>query len=124
MPHTILYVEDNLILRDVIKETLELEGWRVDACEDGTTALEKLKGNNHYDLLLLDNDLPGVGGLQLIRHTVRLTHRTHLPVVMISAGDVKREARDAGAREFLRKPDDIYEIVKTIRRWLADPGEE
>ncbi|MGI8654577.1 MAG: response regulator [Pyrinomonadaceae bacterium] len=124
MPHTILYVEDNLILRHTIKETLELEGWRVDACEDGTTALEKLKSDNHYDLLLLDNDLPGVGGLELIRHSGRLIHRRHMPVVMISAGEVEREARDAGAHEFLRKPDGIYEIVETISRLLADSGEE
>lgn len=124
MPHTILYVEDNRILRDVIKETLELEGWRVDACEDGTAALEKLKSDNHYDLLLLDNDLPGVGGLELICHTGRLIHRRHMPVVMISAGEVEREARAAGAHEFLRKPDGIYEIVETIRRWLADSSKE
>jgi CheY-like chemotaxis protein len=54
----ILYVEDFLPVRLIVKETLELEGWRVEGCDDGLTALSRIESREPYDLLLLDDDLP------------------------------------------------------------------
>jgi CheY-like chemotaxis protein len=67
-PTTILCVEDNKLILGAIRETLEMEGWLVEACEDGITALEKINSSAYYDLIILDNDLPGVSGLELLQH--------------------------------------------------------
>jgi two-component system chemotaxis response regulator CheY len=113
----ILYVEDNELVLHGVKDTLEQEeGWRVDACADGTTALTKLESGAHYDLLLFDNELPGVDGLTLIRRARELPHRRHLPIAMLSASHIKADALRAGADEFLKKPDDITKITEHVRR--------
>lgn len=119
MTPTILIVEDNKMVLSVVRETLELEGWRVDAWEDGCAALRILESSKHYDLLLLDNDLPGVSGLRLIQHARQLLHRRQTPIIMLSAGLHQAEARLAGADAFLRKPEDISAIVERVTLLLA-----
>lgn len=82
-------------------ETFELEGWRVSSCEDSCAALRMIASGRHYDLLTLDNDLPGASGLDVIRHARQLLQRRHTPIIMLSAGLHQAEARRAGADDFL-----------------------
>jgi CheY-like chemotaxis protein len=120
MPHaTILYAEDNHMLRLTITEMLEEEGWSVDACSDGNSAMKRIAGGVAYDLLLLDNDLPGVSGLELARCARRLLPYARTPIIMLSAGDHGEEARRAGADEFLRKPDDVARLVEVVASLIA-----
>jgi len=51
----------------VVKDTLESEGWQVEVCANGAEALQRIKSDAHYDLLLLDYDLPGLNGIGLLR---------------------------------------------------------
>ncbi|MDT7777997.1 MAG: two-component system, OmpR family, response regulator [Acidobacteriota bacterium] len=117
-PVTILLVEDNPVVADAIRDTLESEGWHVEAYLDGREALEKVAGPDHFDLLLLDEDLPGMGGLELARRARSLGHRRSTPVVVISATNCRTAAREAGADAFLKKPQDILALVPTITRLL------
>lgn len=118
MPTRILYVEDNRLLLQTIRETFEMEGWRVDVCHDGINALARIRSAEAYDLLLIDNDLPGVKGLELTRQARLLPHRATTPIVIISATDVELEARLAGADAFLSKPGDIPSIIQIITQLL------
>lgn len=115
---TILYAESHEAVRSALKETFELEGWRVDACADGRDALAGLEGGERYDLLLLDDDLPGVRGLELARRARLLSQHERTPVVVTSSDDVGAEARRAGANAFLRKPDCIRHITLTVAQLL------
>jgi DNA-binding NtrC family response regulator len=63
---TILYVEDNQLLLRTMKETLTIAGWRVEPCDDGAKALARIESDEPFDLLLLDSNLPGVSGIELI----------------------------------------------------------
>lgn len=116
---TILLVEDNRMVAETLKETLEAYGWRVEACAEGTGALRALESDARFDLLLLDNDLPGVTGTELVRLARKLTHRRRTPIVMLSASDVEDEARRVGADVFLGKPDGVPVIAETITRLLG-----
>jgi CheY-like chemotaxis protein len=118
-PPTILCVEDNKLILGALKDTLELEGWHVEGCQDGTTALVKINTHAHYDLITLDHDLPGVSGLELLRHARTLTHRRLTPIVMCSASNIERETRLAGANAFMKKPDGLKAITETVARLLA-----
>jgi two-component system chemotaxis response regulator CheY len=69
--------------------------------------------------MIFDNELPGVNGIELIRQTRQLPHRQQVPIIMLSAGDVEREAKRVGANAFLRKPEDMAAIAETIARLLA-----
>ena len=110
----ILHVEDNDLVAGLAKEMLETQGWQVDNCKDGNDALERIRGNAQYDLLLLDYDLPGVNGLELVRRAQNLAHRAHTPIVMLSATPIHAAAREAGADVFLQKPQDVTSLVETI----------
>src|SRR5205085_5125308 len=70
-PATVLHVEDNKMVADAVRDTLEIEGLSVVTCGDGAKALRMLEGKENYDLLLLDNELPHVNGIELIRRASR-----------------------------------------------------
>jgi two-component system chemotaxis response regulator CheY len=117
-PVSILFAEDDRIVADTARETLELEGWSVETCVDGGTALRRIESRDHFDLLLLDNGLPGMRGIELVRRARQLPHRRHTPIVMFSASDLAGDARNAGADAFLKKPNDVTALVGTINRLL------
>jgi two-component system chemotaxis response regulator CheY len=120
----ILLVEDNQIVAGAVRETLELKEWKVETCTDGTAALERIAGDTHYDLLLLDYKLPDVDGLQLVKQARQLVHRSQTPIIMFSASPVEAAARDVGVDVFLRKPQDIGSLVETISRLLEEREQE
>lgn len=70
----------------------------------------------------MDNELPGVSGLELVRRLRPLEHRRHIPAVVLSAGECGAGARRAGADEFLLKPEGIGTLAETIGRLLAAPS--
>ena len=113
-PLNILYAEDDAWLALSVSEMLEEEGWRVKICESGLAALEEIENRENYDLLLLDNHLPGVSGVELVRRARLLAHRRQTPIIIISASEFGREARRAGADLFLKKPFNISEIAEQI----------
>lgn len=114
----ILHVEDDGVIGGVVKETLALEGWEVETCEDGAAAMKKIAGTARYDLLLLDYQLPGLSGVQLAQQARGLAHRRATPIVILSATLDEATAGMAGADAFLRKPEDITAVRQTIARLL------
>ncbi|MCA1613057.1 MAG: response regulator [Acidobacteria bacterium] len=118
-PKIILYVEDDALLRLTVAELLEERGWRVEVCADGLAALTRIEGGEHFDLLLLDNGLPGVGGVELARRARLLAHRRGTPVVVYSASECGAEARAAGAVAFLRKPQDMGRLCEVVASFVG-----
>lgn len=115
----ILHVEDNELVAAAVKETLELEGWTIQSIAEGNAALERLLSETHYDVLIFDNELPGISGLELLREARRLPQWQQTPVIMLTASDVEKEARRNGANAFLRKPEEINMITETIAGLLT-----
>lgn len=116
---SILLVEDNQIVTNLLKDVLESEGWLVESHKDGVSALLKLENSDRYDLILTDNDMPGICGFELIRRVRALPHRQQTPIIMLSANAYQAEAIHAGADAFLRKPEDVFAIPQTISRLLG-----
>jgi CheY-like chemotaxis protein/tetratricopeptide (TPR) repeat protein len=114
----ILHVEDNTLVADMVKDTLELEEWKVITCADGAIALSQIMSNARYDLMILDNDLPNINGLELVRQARLLKHRKNTPIIMLSASDIEREAWKAGVDAFLKKPKDISQLTALVKRLL------
>lgn len=114
----ILHVEDNEVIAAMVKEMFEHQGWLVETCANGTLALEKISQEEKYNLLLVDYDLPGINGLEIITRAREMDHRCGIPIVVLAASPVEAAARDAGADLFLRKPQDITSLVETINGFL------
>jgi CheY-like chemotaxis protein len=116
---SILHVEDHTVVADAVKETLEGEEWRVETCATGAAALENLESGARFDVLIFDNKLPDINGVELVRRTRALAHRQLTPIIMLSADEVEMDARRAGANLFLRKPGDVRSLAETVARLLA-----
>jgi CheY-like chemotaxis protein/tetratricopeptide (TPR) repeat protein len=112
----ILHVEDNEAVKHLVQDVLGAEGMHVDSCVTGTTALELLKGHTRYDVLIVDNELPGLSGLELVLRAKSIAHRRNTPIIMLSGDDIEKEAWRAGVDDFLRKPDAVDELVSRITR--------
>ena len=113
-PATILIVEDEQPIRQLLATTLKAEGYAVleaASAEDGET----LAGNRKIDLFLIDLGLPGGDGCELIR---RLRQWTQRPVIVVSARSQEQQkvaALDAGADDFLTKPFGVAELHARLR---------
>lgn len=114
----ILYAEDYDLVLFTVKQLLELEGWLVDICRDGIAAQKKLEGADGYDLILLDYELPGMRGLELLLRARELTAHRATPIIMFTASDCGDETLAAGADAFLKKPGGIRDLIPTIERLL------
>jgi CheY-like chemotaxis protein len=118
--HTVLIVEDELILRELLAEVLRDEGYTVEEAEDGAEALQVL---NRYEcpasslcLVLLDMMLPRVDGSEVLR---QLSDRgSRLPVAVMSASTRHlAEAREAGVSVTLAKPFEIDDMLAVVSRY-------
>lgn len=115
---SILYAEDYDLVLFTVKQLLELEGWSVDICRDGAAALRKLESQEPFDIIILDTELPEVSGLTLLRSARSLAHRAATPVIVFTAEEHEREAREGGADAYLKKPGGIRDLVETVERLL------
>lgn len=103
---TVLLVEDEPVVADVIVRLLEQRGHRVTHVRNGLDAVGELS-RACFDAMLLDLDLPGVDGFQVARMVRRMPHLASLPIVAVtarSAGDEMKAIRDAGMDALVRKP--------------------
>ena len=118
-PAIILFVAYNHTLRGLVREVLEFAGWYVKEA-DTIYARAMLEQRVHFDLLIIDNDARYYSGLELVGRLRHLPHRKETPIILISLEDIAEEAREAGADAFLRKPNNLIELVDTIRRLLVE----
>src|SRR5713226_3514738 len=120
---SILHVEDNKVVARLIQDTLGAEGMHVDSCISGATALEILKSDAPYDAIIVDNDLPGLSGLELVLRVQSMAHRYNTPIIMLSGNNCEKEAWRAGVKAFLRKPEGVDQVAPTITRLLEERKE-
>ena len=111
----ILLAEDEKDLNDVIRKTLEKNGYSVDTCLDGKEALYYLE-NAEYDAAVMDIMMPGMSGIEILKK-IRSRGST-LPVLFLTARDSiaqRVEGLDAGADDYLVKPFAFDELLARIR---------
>ncbi|HEV2908683.1 MAG TPA: response regulator transcription factor [Candidatus Eremiobacteraceae bacterium] len=119
----ILVVEDDVQIAKVLRLELEHEGFEVEVCGDGASAIERaLKGP---DLIILDLLLPRIDGLEVCR---RVRRHSSVPIIMLTAKDAVPDritGLDSGANDYLSKPFSIEELLARIRVQLRErePGE-
>lgn len=120
----ILYVEDYDLVLFTVKQLLEGESWKVEVCRDGSAALKRLDGDERYDLLILDERVGGVDGMELLRHARRTPRLRATPAIMFTATPCEEAARAAGADAFLRKPSGLKDLIATCHRLLKMESED
>jgi len=117
--NTILIIEDELHVADLIKQTLEEEGYHVIHAADGLAGMEIIK-NNAIHLLILDILLPNMNGLEVCKK-IRNDGFTDLPILILTAlGSAENIVLglDTGADDYLAKPFKLIELKARIRNLL------
>jgi CheY-like chemotaxis protein len=120
-PRRILVAEDEL-LRQLISSVLVDDGFAVDTAADGQEAWEALR-DGHYDLLVTDNEMPRLAGLELIERIRK--EGLNLPVIVASGScSAERTRNDPQLRvaAVLSKPFDLFELVRAVRLALQALG--
>jgi DNA-binding response OmpR family regulator len=120
---TILIVDDEETIREVVRRYLEREGFNVIEAADGFEALDAIK-IEAPDLIVLDLMLPGIDGLSLTQH---IRQDRHIPIVMLTAkGEASDRIRglDMGADDYMAKPFSPQEVVSRVRAVLRRTGVE
>jgi two-component system KDP operon response regulator KdpE len=114
---SILIVDDEPQIRRVLRTTLASEGYEVSDARSGEEALERLRAG-HLDLVLLDVNMPGMGGLEACRQ-IRATSDVAIIMVTVRSDEPdKILALDAGADDYVTKPFSMPELLARIRAAL------
>ena len=112
-----MVVDDEPQIRRVLRTALAAKGYEVSTARSGEEALESLR-NNRVDLVLLDMNMPGIGGLEACRE-VRAS--SEVAIIMLTVSNSERDkvaALDAGADDYVTKPFSTPELLARIRAAL------
>lgn len=118
----LLILEDNRSLSEWLARLLRRENYVVDCVPDGETIIEGVD-LAPYDLAIVDLGLPGIGGIEVVRHIRRAKHM--LPILILTAEDALKsrvEGLNAGADDYVTKPFEVEELEARIRALLRRSG--
>ena len=113
----ILLVDDQPANLDVLRELLELKGYKVFLAPDGNVAL-KSAGRVVPDLILLDITMPGMDGYEVCRRLKQASDTQHIPVIFITARDMKEDivaGFEIGGVDYITKPFQEEEVLVRVR---------
>src|SRR5215213_3160756 len=118
---SILVVDDNELNRDALSCLLRLQQHDVEVAADGESALALIRARN-FDLVLLDVEMPGLSGLEVLTRIRATSNHTDLPVIMVTArthGPDIVDAFNSGANDYLTKPIDCPVALARIDTHLS-----
>ncbi len=118
-PFKILLVDDDPVFRMTIKAMLKT-GYDVKEVDSGEAAIDFLEHDN-ADLILLDLNMPGISGLQVLQHISQKKKNSEIPVIFLSAADDNEaisSAFQSGAVDYLTKPVKKYELIARVNTHL------
>ena len=114
---TILVIDDDDDIREVLATLLDEAGFRVVTAANGREALEHLREDPQPDVILLDLMMPEMDGYQFRAEQQRDPALRAIPTLIVTAGTVTSRVEALGAEAILRKPVSLRRLVDTIRRF-------
>jgi CheY-like chemotaxis protein len=116
MDHTVLLVEDEETLRELMREALEDEGYAVVAARDGQEALDALARVEHVCVVLLDLLMPGMNGWDFFDKLKELPALASVPVVVHTSAPNRAPV---GVARVLQKPLQLDRLLATVHDYCA-----
>ena len=124
MKNSILLVDDDPNLREMLRQMLEMGGFEVTEAEDGLDALDKL-AKITPDIMVLDVMMPNLDGVSLCRQLRSEAEFVSLPIIMLSGKTQQRAVQEglaAGANLYLCKPITVTDLIQAARELLPAPS--
>src|SRR2546427_12110035 len=115
---TILIVEDDADIRELMKIFLEADGYRVNLAADGLDAFEELRAGPRPALILLDLMMPRMDGEHFLER-LRGSRFANIPVIIMSGHcAAERKAEELSVVQCLMKPVEVDQLLKTVRQFV------
>jgi two-component system NtrC family sensor kinase len=115
----ILVIDDEKAIRDLLKRSFEFWGYSCEIAQDGRDALETIRSNGFYNLLITDLRMPNLGGLDVLKAIKK--YNPYIEVIVLTGYPTVESAVEAlkvGASDYLAKPFNLEEMEKTVARCL------
>lgn len=117
---SILLIEDHADSRLLVKKVLAAENYHVDAVANGASALDLISSGLRPDLILLDLSMPGMDGEEFLTKLRAQPGGDSIKVILMSGwDDLAARSKTLGAAGWIRKPIDIYGLIKEVGSHLA-----
>lgn len=115
----IMVVEDDEVCSRLAIRQLTHLGFRAHTCANGREAIEQLSRGSYY-LILMDLQMPVMGGVEATRAIRELEKKTrqHVPIIAVTANPDRDLCLKAGMDDFLFKPASLAELTEVLNRWL------
>ncbi|WP_193609420.1 response regulator [Nocardioides lijunqiniae] len=116
-----LVVEDNAVNQMVATGLLEALGCKVDVVGNGVEAVERLRADHDYDVVLMDCRMPLLDGYDATRAIRATEQEGHVPIIAMTASALEGERErclEAGMDDFLTKPVDPSQLARALVRWV------
>jgi len=111
---SILVIDDEEVMRDVLGSLLSTEGYRVDLARTGEEGLERFR-EHPYDLVLLDVSMPGIGGIQTLEELLKIDPEAVIVIITAYATfETAMAAWEKGAYSCIRKPFQNEQILQVV----------
>jgi two-component system sensor histidine kinase/response regulator len=121
----VLLAEDNPINQEIALELLRGAGLTVDLAENGLQAVELVQ-QNHYDLILMDMQMPELDGLAATRSIRALAQGRQIPILAMTANvyaQDRQRCQEAGMNDFVAKPVDPERLYEVLDKWLPSQAD-
>ena len=122
--HSILVVDDELLIRDLLYDFFNDQGWNISIADNGKKALDILKSKD-IDLLLTDIKMPEMDGLNLASHVKE--HYPNLPVILMTGYPSVESAVVAlrqKVEDYIIKPFNINQLYKTVEQKVKESSKK
>jgi DNA-binding response OmpR family regulator len=115
MKKTVLIIEDEPIIGELMSIILEIQGFKVISLSDTTYASKKLQ-DKEVDLVMLDLNLGGQDGSEFCEYIKSQDDLNHIPVILVSANiNLTKIAEKCGADDFIAKPFEINSLMEKVK---------
>ena len=121
MSKTMLIIEDDVVIRDLLRLVFEYDGFDCKEADNGTSGLAMLE-SQIFDVIILDNAMPVMTGLEFLDHLKRQPQRTDVPIIMITGllnPQFLENATKLGAYAIVGKPFDLGELRALVTQLSA-----
>ena len=123
-PKKVLIAEDSSVIQTLTKNVLQFEKFEITSAKNGKEVLSTLN-NENIDLILLDINMPVMDGIKCAQTIRKLSdkQKAGVPIVAIT-GNAKNftmdDFRAVGINDYLQKPLDFDQLIKTVKKWIGN----
>jgi CheY-like chemotaxis protein len=119
----VLIAEDSSVIQNIAKKVLEFQNFTIASAKNGKEVLQML-GKEHYDVILMDINMPQMDGMECARQIRQLTDpvKSQIPIIAIT-GNAKNysmeDFKKAGINDYMPKPIDFDALVEMVKKFSA-----